>query len=380
MTKPTTDPIDRRGPRPARAATLCRPAPPIRCRPTWARRGEPVDCAIIGGGPAGLSAAVYLGRLRRSTWFRRPAPGARSGRRSTATTSASRRRGGRRTAPPGPPPGRAAMAPASTTARLAGAAQRRPVLHRRSARARARSRHRSRRRSEYRGETRGAARPWARKQVRQPRAFYARSLIFATGVHDEFPDFLGRDECVGRTLFWCIICDGYEAIDKRVVVIGHDEEAVSRPCNCASSPTRSPGGRATRLHVPAARLEDLAAAGIESFPYAVVEYPNEEGCLSALAWRSRRARGCRSIWSFVVCAQAPELGPGPGPWRAAGRERLYPGRRRAEDELPGVFAAGDDPPAQPPDQQRRPRRRHGRRRRELLPLWRTTERRSTEST
>src|SRR5689334_13583188 len=35
--------------------------------PNLGSRGEPFDCAIIGGGPAGLSAAVYLGRLRRTT-------------------------------------------------------------------------------------------------------------------------------------------------------------------------------------------------------------------------------------------------------------------------------------------------------------------------
>src|SRR3954454_14372025 len=35
--------------------------------PNLGSRGEPFDCAIIGGGPAGLSAAIYLGRLRRTT-------------------------------------------------------------------------------------------------------------------------------------------------------------------------------------------------------------------------------------------------------------------------------------------------------------------------
>src|SRR5690348_4736538 len=52
-----------------------RPAPPDLVPPGTAEvlpphlgtRREPVDCAIIGGGPAGLSAAVGLGRLRRST-------------------------------------------------------------------------------------------------------------------------------------------------------------------------------------------------------------------------------------------------------------------------------------------------------------------------
>src|SRR6478736_4775609 len=46
------------------------PAPPDPTVPTdqpLGSRAAPFDCAIIGGGPAGLSAAIYLGRLRRSS-------------------------------------------------------------------------------------------------------------------------------------------------------------------------------------------------------------------------------------------------------------------------------------------------------------------------
>jgi thioredoxin reductase (NADPH) len=54
----------------------------------------------------------------------------------------------------------------------------------------------------------------------------ARTVILATGVFGHFPEFPGRDECVGRSLFWCIHCDGYESIDRVVGVVGHDEDAV----------------------------------------------------------------------------------------------------------------------------------------------------------
>jgi thioredoxin reductase (NADPH) len=55
----------------------------------------------------------------------------------------------------------------------------------------------------------------------------ARTLILATGVQDYFPEFEGSDDCIGRSMFWCIICDGYETIGKRVVVLGHGDRAAS---------------------------------------------------------------------------------------------------------------------------------------------------------
>ena len=64
------------------------------------------------------------------------------------------------------------------------------------------------------------------RQTRRPVHIRARTVLLATGVVDAFPSFDGRDECVGVSLFWCIICDGYEAIDRHVAVVGDDEEAI----------------------------------------------------------------------------------------------------------------------------------------------------------
>ena len=58
-------------------------------------------------------------------------------------------------------------------------------------------------------------------------AFRSRTLILATGVLDEFPAFEGIEAYVGRSLFWCITCDGWKTRGKRVLVIGLDDEAAT---------------------------------------------------------------------------------------------------------------------------------------------------------
>lgn len=56
--------------------------------------------------------------------------------------------------------------------------------------------------------------------------FTAKSIIFATGVVDIFPEGIREiDACFGKSLFWCITCDGYKTIGKRVVVVGNTDDA-----------------------------------------------------------------------------------------------------------------------------------------------------------
>jgi thioredoxin reductase len=49
----------------------------------------------------------------------------------------------------------------------------------------------------------------------------SRFLLLATGVRDELPDMPGVAECFGRSVFHCPYCDGWEWRDKRLVVLGH---------------------------------------------------------------------------------------------------------------------------------------------------------------
>ena len=49
----------------------------------------------------------------------------------------------------------------------------------------------------------------------------SRYVLLATGVHDHLPEIDGASEAVMRSLLrFCPICDAYEAIDKRIAVIG----------------------------------------------------------------------------------------------------------------------------------------------------------------
>ncbi len=149
------------------------------------------DALILGGGPAGLSAAVYLGRFTRRVLVLDAA----QGRSSFAQVNENYL---------GFPDG-------ITTREL---------------------RDLGRKQAERFGVEFRECRVQRVEQIEKGfRAyttdgdFEGRTLLFATGVTDIWPDVPGIREWIGRQVFWCITCDGHRTPGKTLVCIGNTDEA-----------------------------------------------------------------------------------------------------------------------------------------------------------
>jgi len=55
--------------------------------------------------------------------------------------------------------------------------------------------------------------------------FEGRTVILATGVRDILPDIGDTEAYWGKSLFWCITCDGYKIKGAPMVVVGKDDDA-----------------------------------------------------------------------------------------------------------------------------------------------------------
>jgi thioredoxin reductase (NADPH) len=176
-----------------------------------------------------------------------------------------------------------------------------------------------------------------------PLEVIARTVILATGVSGHFPEFPGRDECVGLSLFWCIHCDGYESIDHVVGVVGHDEEAVQTALNLLEFTNRVTivAGRAEGFEVRDSRLADLAANGIAAHACGVAEYQNCDGQMQALLLDDpeRTRIPVEQVYTVRRTNAANDLA------RQLGLELSPIGQIIITSEqhtnVPGVYAAGD---------------------------------------
>lgn len=149
------------------------------------------DAVIVGGGPAGLSAAIYLARFNRSVLVIDAGEG-----RSTSHERNENYLG----FPEGIASRELRRRGQQQAARFGAefAESRADSIERNGA--------------GFRVGCRGAS-------------VACRTLILATGVVDILPEIEGVEEYLGRSLFWCITCDGWKTRGKRVAVVGNSDEA-----------------------------------------------------------------------------------------------------------------------------------------------------------
>jgi thioredoxin reductase (NADPH) len=152
------------------------------------------DCLIVGGGPAGLMAAIYLGRFRRrvivvdagesrAKWIpvTHNCPGFPDGIKGTELLDRLKRQ-----------------------ATNYGAVLVEDTIR------------------DIRVLEAGFSASWSHP-------IHARSVLIATGIVDTLPEISNASEMIkAGTLRLCPICDGYEVIDKRVGVIGAAEGAAKK--------------------------------------------------------------------------------------------------------------------------------------------------------
>ncbi|MBA2719320.1 MAG: NAD(P)/FAD-dependent oxidoreductase [Chloroflexi bacterium] len=242
---------------------------------------ERVDCVVIGGGPAGLSAAIQVARLARSCVLVDDDRGRSLWSQTTRNFL-------------GFPNGIKA-----TDLRLLG--QRQATNHGVILRAghvaglrRSRSGHgfdvlveppddvvdlaTAEPGLEANQSRERAARRMDERQTSRPTVVRGRTVILATGVADRYPAFDGRDACVGISLFWCIVCDGYEARGRRVAVVGDDDDAVSTAFFLARLSDRvilvTNRGRS---RLPRTRQSKLESRGVEVVRAVVEAYDHVAG-------------------------------------------------------------------------------------------------------
>jgi len=270
------------------------------------RDDTPYDCLIVGGGPAGLTAATYLGRFRR--------------RVLVVDAGESRARWIPRTHNcPGFPDGIEGTDLLQRLAQQAvqyGAELVRGVVE------------------ELRVEGDGGF------VARTPAPVRARTVLMATGILDTLPavDDVPGALNAGR-LRLCPICDGYEAIDNNVAVIGSAADGLKKALFMRTfSPrvTLLMTGQVTDLSPQARAFAETSHITIVECGDDHVQIGSEQA--TAILGDGRQLH-FDTIYPAMGCAIRSDLAVGLGAEKDETGNIIVDGHQRTR--VPGLYAAGD---------------------------------------
>lgn len=170
------------------------------------------------------------------------------------------------------------------------------------------------------------------------RAVRTRAVLLATGVVDHHPDLPGVERAIERALVRiCPICDGYEAADKAVAVIGRDDAGVRE-----AAFLRTYSDRVTLIHVgPAGDLTangELDRLGIELIRAPIDNVRLEGDRVTALSWGGT-SRAFDLVYSALGTSPNAQLARAVG--AAVGDDGRLVVDAHQRTSVAGLYAAGD---------------------------------------
>ena len=171
-------------------------------------------------------------------------------------------------------------------------------------------------------------------------ALVAHRVVLAAGVRDVFPDIRNFDEHYGASVFHCPACDGYEARDRDVVAIGWDRHLVgfaSTLLNWARSVTVVTDGH--RFPDDEACRSTLDENDIELVEQGAVEFVGRRGALESVLLSDGRCLPASLV--FFSLAHQPQVSLATSLGCALDDDGYVVVNREGETNVPGVYAAGD---------------------------------------
>jgi thioredoxin reductase (NADPH) len=270
---------------------------------------QPMDCLIVGAGPAGLIAAIYLARFRRNI----KVIDAGSSRAALIPISHNS---------PGFPDG---ISGEELLGRLRAQARRYGVTI-----------------------TDGVVDRISRQDdglfigAHGADSVIAQTVLLATGVIDVEPELPKLTDAIKQGLIrHCPICDGFEVIDQKVAVIGHGASLVREALfirHFTADLTILGLGRA--LGLDDADRQALGDAGIRIIEEPIAEVSMERGKISALRGQSGKVHRFDTLYSALGTKVRSDLA------RELGADcdeqgDLLVDQRRLQTSISGFYAAGD---------------------------------------
>ncbi len=169
--------------------------------------------------------------------------------------------------------------------------------------------------------------------------YHSRKLLLATGLKDALPEVEGIEELYGKSVHHCPYCDGWESRDKAIAVYGKDRSGIGQALAMKS------WSDDVTLYTDGTRklnnkdMELLKLNGVKVCTEAIARVEGENGMLQQIVLRNGQSKPQGALFFSGETNQQSDIG------KQLGCEFTGKGviktRRLQQANIPGLYVAGD---------------------------------------
>lgn len=135
----------------------------------------------------------------------------------------------------------------------------------------------------------------------------ARTVLLATGVRDHLPDIPGLEECYGISVHHCPYCDGWEVRDRALAVMGHGAGAAALALSLKTWSDRVVLCTNGRPRIGREQRAQLAAHAIPVVDRRILRVDHRSGRVHALALDRGEPVACEALFFAAGQTQQSDL-------------------------------------------------------------------------
>ncbi|TPE45435.1 NAD(P)/FAD-dependent oxidoreductase [Pontibacter mangrovi] len=172
------------------------------------------------------------------------------------------------------------------------------------------------------------------------KVYRSRKLLLATGLKDTLPELEGMEEMYGKSIHHCPYCDGWESRDKAIAVYGPERKGIGQALamkNWSDDVTLYTDGTDSLRRED---LEQLERNGVKVQKEKIVRLEGDgDGMLEYIVLHNGEKRPQQAMFFSLGMSQQSDLG------QQLGCEFTSKGviktKRLQHSNIPGLFVAGD---------------------------------------
>jgi thioredoxin reductase len=169
--------------------------------------------------------------------------------------------------------------------------------------------------------------------------WYAKKILLATGLSDRLPPIEGLEELYGSSVFHCPYCDGWEVRDKNIVLYARNRNGVELALSLltwSKSVTYLTDGR---FYLKPHETELLKAHNIPVITEPVQKLQSVKGKLRNILFKNNRQYTCDAMFFVNGYTQQSKLVEQLG--CTMSKQKVVLTNRLQQANIPGVYVAGD---------------------------------------